>query len=134
MRKLLTALTSLLLALTPAAAVPPTGPERLFTARDLFSLEVATDPQIAPDGRSIAYVRRSGDIMTDRFRPAIWLIDSASGRQMPLVAGTGAHSSPRWSPTGDRLASVSTAEGGQACTASSFRYRWMSAAKLLAVS
>ena len=50
--------------------------------------------------------------MTDRFRPAIWLIDTASGRQMPLVAGTGAHSQPRWSPDGDRLAYVSTAEGG----------------------
>jgi Tol biopolymer transport system component len=121
MRKWLAVLTILLLGLAPAAAVPPTGPERLFTARDLFSLEVATDPQISPDGRSIAYVRRSGDIMTDRFRPAIWLIDVATGRQMPLVAGTGAHSQPRWSPAGDRLAYVSSAEGGQ----SQLFVRWM---------
>ena len=101
----------ILLMSVPAQAVPPEGPERSFTARDLFSLEVAADPQISPDGRWIAYVRRSGDIMTDRFRPAIWLIDTSSGRQMPLVAGTGAHSAPRWSPSGDRLAYVSTAEG-----------------------
>ena len=71
-------------------------------------------PQISPDGSWIAYVRRSGDIMTDRFRPTIWLIDTRTGQQMPLVAGPGAHSQPRWSPNGDRLAYVSTAEGGRA--------------------
>ena len=33
------------------------------------ALEAAADPEISPDGRWIAYARRSGDIMTDRFRP-----------------------------------------------------------------
>ncbi len=130
MRKWLAVLTFVLLGFAPASAVPPTGPERLFTTRDLFSLEVATDPQISPDGRQIAYVRRSGDIMTDRFRPTIWLIDSASGRQMPLVAGTGAHTSPRWSPSGDRLAYVSTAEGGQA----QLFVRWMASGESVRIT
>src|SRR5687768_9559726 len=102
----------LLAAMSPAAAAPPTEPNRLFTGQDLFSLEIASDPQISPDGRSVAYVRRSGDIMTDRFRPTIWLVDTANGRQRPLVAGTGNHSQPRWSPTGDRIAYISNAEGG----------------------
>ena len=103
----------LLIAPMPALAELPTGPERLFTARDLFDLEVAADPKISPDGRWVAYVRRTGDIMTDRFRPSIWLIDTRAGEQMPLVAGTGAHSQPRWSPNGDRLAYISTAAGGR---------------------
>ncbi len=101
----------LLLAAVPAQAAVPEGPERQFTARDLFGLEVAADPQISPDGRWIAYVRRSGDVMTDRFRPSIWLVDARTGDQRPLVAGPGAHSQPRWSPDGDRLAYISTAEG-----------------------
>lgn len=40
-----------------------------------------------PDGRVIAYTRLSYDIMTDRARPSIWLIDVATGAQTPLVTG-----------------------------------------------
>jgi dipeptidyl aminopeptidase/acylaminoacyl peptidase len=116
------------LAVAPAAAAqePPAPPApasqgRLFEGGDLFGLEVATDPQISPDGRRIAYVRRSGDIMTDRMRPTIWLIDTVTGEQAPLVAGPGAHVSPRWSPDGTRLAYISTAEGG----ASQLYVRWL---------
>ncbi|MGZ8418122.1 MAG: S9 family peptidase, partial [Allosphingosinicella sp.] len=69
----------LLLFAAPAAAQE--GPSRTFEARDLFSLETASDPQVSPDGSKIAYVRRSGDIMTDRMRPSIWLIDTRSGEQ-----------------------------------------------------
>jgi dipeptidyl aminopeptidase/acylaminoacyl peptidase len=95
----------------PAAAAPATGPSRYFTGSDLFNLEWASDPQISPDGRTIAYVRQSNDIMTDKARPTIWLIDVATGQQRPLLAGSGAYFSPRWSPDGTRLAYVA-AEGG----------------------
>jgi dipeptidyl aminopeptidase/acylaminoacyl peptidase len=105
----------------PLAAAPAEAPSRTFEARDLFSLEVAGDPQISPDGGRIAYVRRTGDIMTDRMRPSIWLIDTRSNAQMPLAAGPGAHTTPRWSPDGKRLAYVSTAEGG----APQLFVRWM---------
>jgi len=84
---------------------------RLFTGGDLFNLEQAADPQISPDGSRIAYVRNSADIMTDRTRATIWLIDTRTGAQTPLVAGPGSHSSPRWSPDGSRIAFVSMVEG-----------------------
>lgn len=95
----------------PAHAAPATGPTRYFTGNDLFNLEVATDPQISPDGRTIAYVRKSNDIMTDKARSTIWLVDTATGQQRPLLAGSGSYFSPRWSPDGSRLAYVA-AEGG----------------------
>ena len=97
---------------TPTWAKPADGPSPTFTGRDLFDLSAASDPQISPDGRTVAYVRRSADIMTDKARSSIWLVDVASGEQRPLAAGTGDHSSPRWSPDGRRLAYASTAEGG----------------------
>ena len=95
----------------PAVAAPATGPSRYFTGSDLFNIEWASDPQISPDGRTIAYVRQSNDVMTDKARPTIWLVDVATGQQRPLVAGSGSYFSPRWSPDGTRLAYVA-AEGG----------------------
>ena len=103
-----------------AFAAPATGPSPTLQASDLFSLEAADDPQISPDGSKIAYVRKSGDIMTDRMRPSIWLVDTRTGQQMPLVAGPGSHSQPRWSADGKRLAYVSSGEG-----ASQLFVRWM---------
>lgn len=94
-----------------AAALPAIGPSRYFAGSDLFNLEWASDPEISPDGRTIAYVRQSNDIMTDKARPTIWLVDVATGQQRPLLAGPGAYFSPRWSPDGSRLAYVA-ADGG----------------------
>jgi Tol biopolymer transport system component len=104
----------------PAAAAPATGPSRYLTGADLFNLEVATDPQISPDGRTIAYVRKSNDIMTDKARQTIWLVDVATGQQRPLEAGSGAYFSPRWSPDGTRLGYVAADAG-----ASQLFVRWM---------
>jgi dipeptidyl aminopeptidase/acylaminoacyl peptidase len=112
---------ALLLFLTAAPAFAQDAPSRVFTGADLFNLEQASDPQISPDGSRIAYVRRSGDIMTDRMRSTIWLIDTRTGAQTPLAAGPGQHSSPRWSADGGRLAYVSTAEG----SAPQLHVRWM---------
>jgi dipeptidyl aminopeptidase/acylaminoacyl peptidase len=107
------AFAALLLASSaaPALTASPTGPTRSFTGADIFDLEVASDPQISPDGTQIVYARKANDIMSDRSRTTLWLVDVRSGAQTPLVSGTGSHMSPRWSPDGKRLAYVSTAEG-----------------------
>ena len=103
----------LLASATPALAADD-APTRVFAGADLFDLEIASDPQISPDGSQVAYVRRSGDVMADRMRSTIWLVDVKSGAQTPMVAGLGNHSSPRWSPDGTRLAYVSTGADGAA--------------------
>ena len=114
----------------PAAAALADGPSPTFTGRDLFDLSSAADPRISPDGRQIAYVRRTADIMTDKLRSSIWLIDVATGEQRPLAAGTGDHFSPRWSPDGERLAYVSTAEG----TSPQLFVRWMDTGETVRVT
>ncbi|WP_294395556.1 S9 family peptidase [uncultured Sphingomonas sp.] len=95
----------------PAIAADAPAPSRLFTGADLFDLEQADDPQISPDGSQVAYVRKSADIMTDRGRSTIWIVDVRTGAQQPLVATPGSHTSPRWSADGKRLAYVSAADG-----------------------
>ena len=113
-----------------ALAAPEQRPSPLLEPRDLFSLQVAADPRISPDGSRIVYVRRSGDIMTDRMRPSLWLIDTRTGRQLPIAAGPGAHSQPLWSPDGTRLAYISTAEGG----APQLYVRWMESGEAVRIT
>lgn len=96
------------LPLAAQSAAPSAAPSPRFEGRDIFALQVATDPQISPDGKSVAYVRRQGDIMTDRQKGAIWLVDTATGAQRPLVADA---SQPRWSPDGKRIAYIAADAG-----------------------
>ena len=113
MRGLVLGWVVLLAAVHTAVAAPESAPSRVFEGRDIFNLQWVEDPQIRPDGRAIAYVRMSYDIMTDRSRSALWLVDLETGTQTPLASGPGSHVSPRWSPDGKRLAYVSSSEGGR---------------------
>ena len=83
----------------------------LFTPEDVFDLEYASDPRVSPDGRSVVYVRRSNDIMTDKTRSSLWQVDAQGNNHRPLVSDTNNHSSPRWSADGTRLAYISSASG-----------------------
>src|SRR5471032_1513174 len=60
----------------------------VFRPMDVFDLQWAADPQISPDGRSIAYVRMSFDIKTDRPHGAVWLVgaDGKHARPLPSIA------------------------------------------------
>jgi acylaminoacyl-peptidase len=86
-------------------------PSRHFETADVFRLEYADDPQISPSGDAVAYVRVSADIMVDRFRPAIWMVDANGRNHRPLVQGRGAYSSPVWAPGGDAIAYVASEQG-----------------------
>ena len=83
-----------------------------FEPMDVFQVEYAADPQIAPDGSRVVYVRRSMDIMRDRQRSELWIVNRDGSDHRRLGAG----SSPRWSPGGDRIAYTA---GGQ------IHVRWM---------
>ena len=110
----LTAIAGAIAASLSLAVAAEENDDQIFANTDVFELEVAADPQVSPDGASIAYVRRSNDIMTDRARSNIWIVSSGDGaNHRPLLSARGNFSSPRWSPTGDRLAYVSGAEGGK---------------------
>ncbi len=118
MRKILTTIT-LLVAVATAAADDHVKP---FAAEDVFELEYANNPQVSPDGSRIVYERRMNDIMTDSTRTNLWIVDADGGNHRPLVSGTESASSPRWSPSGDRIAYVSSTDTG-----SGIFVRWMDA-------
>ena len=63
-------------------------------------------PDVSPDGRSVAFVRYDGQSME------LMQLDLASRVVHALTTDGAVNVEPRWSPTGDRLAFVSTARTG----------------------
>ncbi len=104
----------------PASKATPELPPNRFQPLHMFDLEVATDPQISPDGTRVVFVRNFNDIMKDRKRSNLWIISWDGSDLRPLTTGNQNDSSPRWSPDGQRLLYVST-EGGSA----QIYVRWM---------
>ena len=79
---------------------------------DVFELEYASDPQISPDGSQIVYRRTGFDIMKDRSRGNLWIINSDGSKHRKLTTREVSESSARWSPSGDRIAFVSSTDEG----------------------
>ena len=77
-------------------------------AEDHFQLRLPGDPQIAPDGRHVAYVRMRADVETDGWTSEACVVDTASGAHVELGRG----SQPRWAPDGMSLAFVTSFDGG----------------------
>lgn len=109
-----TVLAAAVLAATlsaPAVAEPVREAPKHFTAADVFNLEYANSPQISPDGKQVAYVRVSGDIMTDRWRRSIWIVDENGAGHRPIAQGKGSYTQPVWSPDGRSLAFIANEDG-----------------------
>ncbi len=100
------------LVLFASIAMAAEFPEaRRMHSIDVFQLEYADDVQISPDGSRIAYLRISHDIMTDRTRRNLWMVNADGTDNRPLRSEARNFSQPRWSPDGTRLAYVSSADG-----------------------
>ncbi|WP_460220534.1 alpha/beta hydrolase family protein [Psychroserpens sp. MEBiC05023] len=83
-----------------------------FQALDVFNLEWASDPQISPDGTQIVYKRNGFDIMKDRSKGNLWIINSDGSSHRKLTSREVNESNARWSPSGDRIAFVSSTDEG----------------------
>src|ERR1700691_4716805 len=71
---------------------------------DFLKITSVSDPQISPDGKSIAFVVSRPNLDQDRSDRDLLLIDIASGVPRAITHDRKGVGSPRWSPEGDRLA------------------------------
>jgi dipeptidyl aminopeptidase/acylaminoacyl peptidase len=96
-----------LLLLAGAHAATP------FTAEDLVRLERISDPQVSPDGRSVAYVQRSTDMSANRGRTDIFVVSLTEAGAVPrrLTTHPANDASPRWLPDSRRLVFLSDRSG-----------------------
>jgi len=97
----------LVLLLTLPAAL---AQEQPFDRMDVFDLEWVQDPQIAPDGEHVVYVRRGMDVMKDRRTSALWIMNADGTGHEKLTSREVDESSPRWSPDGTRIAFTSSTD------------------------
>jgi dipeptidyl aminopeptidase/acylaminoacyl peptidase len=85
---------------------------RPMTIEDLLGAIRVSDPQLAPDGRSVAFVRTETDLKTGSRNADVWTV-STEGREAPreLIGGDKSENTPRFSGDGRRLAFISTRDG-----------------------
>jgi dipeptidyl aminopeptidase/acylaminoacyl peptidase len=77
---------------------------------DLLRIRFASDPQISPDGRRVAFVVTTLSEARDEYLSTIWMVDAAGGDPHPFTRGSRRDTAPRWSPDGRQLAFVSERE------------------------
>lgn len=79
---------------------------RAMTPEDVVALKRASDPQISPDSRRVAFVVTTWDREADRFNADLWLVDEA--RQIVrLTTNPKRDDHPRWSANAQRIAFLS---------------------------
>ena len=80
------------------------GQAHHFTADDLPKIVRVGDPQVSPDGKTIAFTVGRANLKEDRWDSEIDFVDIATKQIRVMTHDRMGAGSPRWSPNGDRLA------------------------------
>lgn len=108
----LTAVAMAVALVSPVQAAPMQAAP-LFTPEDVFQLRYASHPLVDGEGEQALYLRHSMDIMQDKSRANLWLVDLDTGAERPITTGTNNISSPALSPDDSRVAYVDRDDAGQ---------------------
>src|SRR5215470_15437370 len=98
-RTLLVVLSVTLLVVWPQAAG-----KRFITETDLLKFTWIADPQISPDGSTVAFARVTVNEKENRYESSLYAVP-ASGGEAPRRLTSGIRDgSPQWAPDGKRIA------------------------------
>jgi dipeptidyl aminopeptidase/acylaminoacyl peptidase len=101
------------LACMAAMTVAPNAQSRRFiTERDLLKFTWVADPEISPDGASVAFVKVTVNEKENRYESALYLVPAKGGEIRRLTSGI-RDTGPRWSPDGKRIAFVRVPATGE---------------------
>lgn len=76
------------------------------SVRDVARQVRLSDPQLSPDGKTVALVETRADLDSDEFRSEIMLVEVPGGQMRPFTRERHHAAAPRWSPSGDRIALI----------------------------
>src|SRR3954466_7747045 len=95
-------------AVVLAVALPGAQVKRFITDKDLFKFTWIADPQLSPDGATVAFVRVTVNDKDNRYESSVFAVP-AKGTEPPRRLTSGIRDTmPRWSPDGRQLAFVRT--------------------------
>jgi dipeptidyl aminopeptidase/acylaminoacyl peptidase len=88
----------------------PAGPKKSspWTPEDIVYQEDASQFAISPEGRSAVWVKSTADKDTDERVSNLFMSNLADGQQVQLTRGAYEVSQPRWSPSGEMIAFLSS--------------------------
>jgi dipeptidyl aminopeptidase/acylaminoacyl peptidase len=84
-----------------------------FDAEALWKLARLSDPQLSPDGKTVAFVVETPDVAANTRPKHVYTIPLEGGEARRLTTAGSLNERPRWSPDGKRLAWVSNRSGSQ---------------------
>src|SRR4051794_18183017 len=88
----------------------PGGEKRPIAETDLLRFSWAADPQLAPDGSRVVYVRVGVDRDKDDYETTLWVVPASGGEPRRLTNGP-RDTSPCWSPDGAWLLFLRRGDG-----------------------
>lgn len=89
-----------------ASAMPRAASKRVIAETDLFKFTWIADPQMSPDGSSVAFVQVTANEKDNRYETSLYVVPADGSRPPRRLSAGIRDTSPRWSRDGRQIAFV----------------------------
>ncbi len=100
------AVLCVVLAAVVMAPQPRAAAKRPITETDLYKFTWIADPEISPDGTTVAFVQVTVNEKDNKYESALYNVPAAGGVAPLRITGGTRDTTPRWSPDGTWIAFV----------------------------